>query len=198
MNNATSFGGPFVLLPQHLADEWSEAMGDCPEPDSGLYGEVCGEASLMHKISFRGTEVLRVAEEPGDLFWYPTDTGGLVIQWIAADSIEQLVDFARNVSDRGEWQERLEFVVVRGAMRIMDSCGFDDDGQPKIDVELTPGKYLVEALYAVNANTMATVFRFTGKDQANQSADLTATNILPIVGEADGSVADSVPGSGMV
>jgi hypothetical protein len=164
MNTATSFGGPFVLLPLDLTGEWSEAIGDSPEPSSGLYGEVCGEASLMHTISFGGAQVLRVAEEPSDLFWEPSDSGGLIIQWIGADSIEQLVDFGRRVTERAVWQEQVEFDVSHAAMRIMDSCGFDDDGQPKIDLQLTPGKYLVEAVYAEDADTMATIFRLTRKD----------------------------------
>ncbi len=164
MDTATSFGGPFVLLPLELTGEWSEAIGDSPEPDSGLYGEVCGVASLMHMISFHGVQVLRVAEEPGDLFWQPSDSGGLIIQWVGADSISQLLDFGLRVSERAEWQEQVEFDVSRAAMRIMDSCGFDDDGQPKIDFQLKQGKYLVEAVYAEDSDTMATIFQLTRKD----------------------------------
>lgn len=164
MNTATSFGGPFVLLPLELAAEWSESIGDSPEPSSGLYGEVCGVSSLMHTISFHGVQVLRVAEEPSDIFWDPSDSGGLIIQWIGADSLEQLVEFGRKISDQAEWQERVDFDVVHAAMRLMDSCGFDEDGQPKIDIQLAPGKYLVEAAYAEDEDTMATVFRLTKKD----------------------------------
>ena len=46
-------------------------------------------------------------------------------------------------------------------MRIMDSCGFDGDGQPKIDCVLDPGEYRINATYAEDDDTMATVFQLT-------------------------------------
>lgn len=115
----------------------------------------------MHLISFQGTQILRVAEMPDDLFWILSDSGGLIIQWVGADSLEQLVDFGRKVAEANAWQESLEFDVEDAAIRIMDSCGFEGDGQPKIDVQLAPGRYQVEAAYAENENTMATLFRLT-------------------------------------
>ena len=59
METATSFGGPFILLPKSLAGEWSKAMGDSPDPASGLYREVCQFGSFMHLISFYGVTIVR-------------------------------------------------------------------------------------------------------------------------------------------
>ena len=164
METATSFGGPFILLPKCLADEWSEAMGDSPEPDSGLYGEVCRSGDFMHLIPFHGVTVVRIAELPSDLFWIPADRGGLIVQWVGADSLDDLVAFGRKVAAENEWQESLQFTVADQQIRIMDSCGFDGDGQPKIDIAIDPGVYQINAAYAEDDCTMATVFRLTKID----------------------------------
>ena len=161
METATSFGGPFVLLPKILANQWSKAIGDNPEPDSGLYGEVCGSEDFMHLISFQGRTVVRIAEEPGDLFWIPTDQGGLVLQWVGADSLDDLVAFGQKVAGTNDWQETLEFTISDPELRIMDSCGFDGDDQPKIDLSIDPGEYQISATYSEDENTMVTVFQLT-------------------------------------
>ncbi len=164
VKTATSFGGPFILLPMRLADEWSKAIGDTPEPESGLYGEVCGSEGFMHLISFQGSTVVRIAEEPSDLVWIFTDRGGLILQWVGADSLDDLVAFGQKIAAANEWQETLDFTIADPELRIMDSCGFDGDDQPKIDFSIDPGEYQINATYAEDSDTMATVFRLTKKD----------------------------------
>lgn len=159
MKTATSFGGPFILLPMRLSDEWSGAIGDTPEPESGLYGEVCGSEGLMHLILFQGSLVVRIAEEPSDLVWIPTDRGGLILQWVGADSLDDLVAFGQKIAAADEWQETVDLTIADPELRIMDSCGFDGDGQSKIDFSIDPGEYQINATYAEDDATMATVFR---------------------------------------
>ena len=164
METATSIGGPFILLPKKLADDWSKAIGDNPEPDSGLYGEVCVSEGFMHLISFQGMTAVRIAEEPSDLFWIPTDRGGLILQWVGADSLDDLVAFGQKVAATSDWQETLAFTIFDPEQRIMDSCGFRGDDQLKIDLSIAPGEYQISATYAEDENTMATVFQLTKKD----------------------------------
>ncbi|MFT6180452.1 MAG: hypothetical protein ACJAQT_004016 [Akkermansiaceae bacterium] len=64
METATNFGGPFVMMSESLAPAWVEAMKEAPDPEKGLYGEVCGTMSLMHELDFQGREVLRLGEDP--------------------------------------------------------------------------------------------------------------------------------------
>ena len=71
-------------MPKRLLDKWVESMGGVPDPEIGLYGEVCSEQSLMHVIRFEGAEIVRLAEEPSDLFWLPSELGGIVVQWMGA------------------------------------------------------------------------------------------------------------------
>lgn len=176
METATNFGGPYVLLPKRLAREWSMAIGDDPVPESGLYGEVCWSQDFMHLISFQGVTVVRIADDPCDLFLIPNDRGWLVLQWVAADSLDDLVAFGQKVVSADEWQETLEFTITDRELRIMDSCGFDGDDQPKIDFLVDPGEYQISATYAEDENTMATVFQLTKKDQANNTLHPTAGN----------------------
>ncbi len=152
------------MLPRKLSGEWSKAIGDVPEPDRRLYGEVCSGEGLMHLISFDGSTVVRIGEEPGDLFWLPDERGGLVVQWIGADSLEDLLMFAQKVAAAGDWQEALEITISDPELRMMDSCGFDGDEQPKIDVSIVPGDYEIRAAYAEDENTMATVFSLNKKE----------------------------------
>jgi len=114
MKTATSFGGPYVLLPKRLFFDWIEAMGDDPNVDSGLYGEVCNSpksSAYAHIVQFLGADVVKVFEMPDDIFWIPLEYGGLLVQWIAADSLENLVDFALETATENEWDEVLNFEV---------------------------------------------------------------------------------------
>ena len=163
MKTATSFGGPFVFIPIDLIDDWVNAMGEAPDSERGLYGKVCGHNSYMHSIPFGGTEVLRIAEDPSDLFWIPREDGGLIIQWIAAESLGDLIAHGEAVAESNQWEEVLSFEVANSRMCIMDSCGFDGDDQPKIDIDLSPGIYEVCATHNEGENTWATVFRVAKK-----------------------------------
>ena len=156
---ATSFGGPYILLPRRKVPEWINRMGETPEPDRGLYGQLCSDNDYLFSLPFSGSSVLRLGEGPADLFWQPGSDGGLAVQWIGADSEEALLQFAREIAAADAWEESLEISVPDQEIRIMDSCGFENDGQPKIDIELQPGLYRASATYAENERTMAVVVR---------------------------------------
>ena len=161
---ATSFGGPFVILPRNLTTALVEEIGTSPTPDEGIYEQVChvGTLGFMRSVPFQGIEVISIAEHPDDIFWVPRQSGGLIIQWIAADSLEGLIAFGKQVADRrNHWQETLEFEILDAEMRIMDSCGFETDGQPKIDVTLPHGRYRINAAYEEDEDTMAMIFEIT-------------------------------------
>jgi len=161
METATSFGGPFAVLPKSLVASWIEGIGDQPTPDSGLYGKACGTPGLMHVVPFHGTDVLRIGEDPGDLFWVQLPNGGVVIQWIAADLLKDLIQFGREVASRDKWMEELVVEIPEGEIQIMDSCGFEGDDQPKIRASVSPGDYKVQATHEDGDWTMATIFKFT-------------------------------------
>ena len=161
METATSYGGPFVVLPRSLIAAWVEGIGDRPTPDSGLYGKACGTPGLMHVVPFQGTDVLRIGEDPGDLFWVELPNGGIVIQWIAADSLDELIQFGREVVDRNKWLEELVVEIPEDGIQILDSCGFEGDDQPKIQASVSAGTFQVQATFEEGERTWATVFKFS-------------------------------------
>ena len=118
----------------------------------------------MHLISFQGVSVVRIAEEPSDLFWIPAERGGLLLQWGGAETLEELVAFGQKVAEANNWQETLDFTIANAELRIMDSCGFDGDNQPKIDFMIDPGEYQIRATYAEDDDAMVTVFQLSPKD----------------------------------
>jgi len=145
-------------------EEWSAAIfetGEVPTPHIGLYGEVCKASDVhMDLISFRGTPVF-VVVRPEDVLWIPYEKGGIIAQWFGADSEEQFEAFAWDVMARDEWEETLEFDVEDPEIRIMDSLASETDGVNKIDVQLTPGRYRVDAAYVETELVMGTIFRLT-------------------------------------
>jgi len=66
--------------------------------------------------------------------------------------------------------ESLEIEVLTEEIRIMDSCGFDGDDQPKIDALIEPGIYQVQATYEKGSDTWATVFQLTRINAANNTS----------------------------
>jgi hypothetical protein len=170
MKTATSFGGPFVLLPKRLFSDWVEGIGDAPDIDSGLYGEVCNSPmgnAFAHIVPFMGGDIVRLCEMPDDLFWIPLDYGGVLAQCIAADSLEAFVEFALETATQNEWDEVIEFKVTEREFIVMDSCGFDGDDQPKIDLNLEPGMHRIESTYKEGESTYAYVFRIIKCEQAS-------------------------------
>ncbi|YCM43726.1 Imm21 family immunity protein [Verrucomicrobiaceae bacterium 227] len=164
LQHAESFGGPFIILPRNLVGSWVRDMGDHPTPDEGLYGKAChlDNPGYICAVPLQGTEVISITEDPSDIFWVPRKSGGLIIQWLAADSLEDLIAFGERVADnRDQWDETLEFEVPDSEVRIMDSCGFETDDQPKIDITLVPGLYQIKAALGEDETTMATVFEIT-------------------------------------
>ncbi len=147
---ATSFGGPYVLLPKRLFTSWDEAIGENANTDSGMYGEVCNasrDCAFAHVIPFLDAEVVRLCEMPNDIHWVPLDYGGLIVQLVMAESLEYFVDFVLETVAMNQWEQRIEFEVKDREFLIMDSLGDDRDGQPKIHLTLEPGLHRVESLF---------------------------------------------------
>lgn len=170
MKTATSFGGPFVLIPERLFYDWVEGVGYVPEIDSGLYGEACNSprgSAYAHIIQFMGVDIVRLCEMPDDLYWIPLEYGGILAQCIAANSLEEFVEFSLETATRNEWDEVIEFKVTDREFIVMDSCGFDEDNQPKIDLNLEPGMHRIEATYREGETTYAYVFRILKCEQAS-------------------------------
>lgn len=174
---ATSFGGPYVLLPKRLFTSWGEEIGENANTDSGMYGEVCNfsrDCVLAHVIPFLDAEVVRLCVMPDDIYWVPLDYGGLVVQWFTGDSSQEFLDYMWETVAMNQWEERIEFEVHDREFLIMDSLGDDRDGQPKIHLTLEPGLHRVESLYRETSTIDGYILRISRTDSKGLTVQTTA------------------------
>lgn len=148
LQEAESDGGPYVMLPSGEVERWMEAIGDEPDPDTGLYGIACAVTDYFGLIEPWGTPVGIFGDDPGPLYYEPLEVGGLFFRWIGADSEEQLREFAHSIAKGEGWQERTEWQASQTNYTVMDSCAFAGDDKSRIFLELQPGRYVVESQYA--------------------------------------------------
>ncbi|MFG0334159.1 MAG: Imm21 family immunity protein [Maioricimonas sp. JB049] len=159
MRSVSSLGGPCVLLPREDVDRWMTELGDAPAKDHGLYGMACTVDGWCGIIRPWETPLLIFGDEPADIYWLPRGEGGLFIRWLAANSLAQLTTFAESVAAAGNWTERLEWDAVTGDYVLMDTCAAPGDPSARIEIPLTPGKYVVESQYAESGEVMTVVTR---------------------------------------
>ncbi|MFO1096328.1 MAG: Imm21 family immunity protein [Planctomycetaceae bacterium] len=157
MQHVTSFGGPRILLPTQDVERWIDEMGDEPTPDEGLYGLACSVDAYCGIIEPWDSPLLIFGDDPCDMFWSPHQEGGLFIRWIGADTLEQLTAFANSVADAGDWAERTEWDAQFGNYTLMDTCACPGDGQPRIEIALRAGEYVIESQYAESDDVMTIV-----------------------------------------
>ncbi|WP_325100855.1 Imm21 family immunity protein [Haloferula rosea] len=159
MNSASSLGGPYVLVQDDRMNDWVRGIGPDPDPKRGLYGRVCKGGSLIERFDFEGSEVLRISDEPSDLLWRSLFDGGLVVQWVAAESEEDLIRFAETVAAREVWDESCVLRIRSSSVTIMDALGRPGDGEAKIVERLEPGDYQVDACLAEDDDNEALIVR---------------------------------------
>ena len=120
-------------------------------------------------IEVGGSNALVLSGDTGAISRIPNSdsSGGLLVQWIGADSDHQILDGIENgsvlncLTDSNA--ERLIYNVNgSGLMYLIDSVDFGKDlRQPHINIEMTAGKYLVESGYFEDLDLMLVVRRFT-------------------------------------
>ena len=154
--HASSLGGPRVLLPSEEVELWIKQLGDNPTPDEGLYGLACSINDYCGIIRPWNTSLLVFGDDPSDIYWSPENDGGLLIRWVAASTLEELTAFAKSVAARGDWMEYIEWHAQSTNYTLMDTCSYVDDNAARIDLVLSPGKYVIESQFA-EAGDVATI-----------------------------------------
>lgn len=163
MQHVSSFGGPRVLLPTSEVPRWIDEIGVAPTPEAGLYGLACSipmGGAYCGVITPWDTPLLIFGDGPDDIFYAPHEFDGLFFRWCGAESLEQLTAFAIAESGREVWDETVEFRVVDSDMTLMDTCTFEGDDGPRIQLNLRTGAYLVKSRYAESTDVMTVVHRF--------------------------------------
>ena len=159
MQHVSSLGGPRVLLPTQDVPRWIGELGNKPTPNAGLYALACSVSAYCAIIRPWGTPIIVFGDDPSDIYWLPDKDGGLLVRWVGAESLEQLMTFAKAVSETDNWTDQIEWDAQSADYTLMDTCTFVGDTAPKIAIPLTAGRYIIKSQYAESDSVMTIVQR---------------------------------------
>lgn len=159
MQHVSSLGGPRVLLPTQDVPRWIGELGNEPTPDAGLYALACSVDDYCGIIQPWGTPIIVFGDDPSDMYWSPDKDGGLFVRWVGAGSLEQLIAFAKAVSELDDWAERIEWDAQSTDYTLMDTCTFVGDTAPRVAITLPSGRYIIKSKYAESDSVMTIVQR---------------------------------------
>jgi hypothetical protein len=159
MQFVSSLGGPRVLLPTQDVPRWIGELGNEPTPDAGLYALACSVNDYCGIIQPWGTPIIVFGDDPSDMYWSPDKEGGLFVRWVGAGSLEQLIAFAKAVSEMDDWAERIEWDAQSTDYTLMDTCTFVGDTAPRVAITIPSGRYIIKSKYAESDSVMTIVQR---------------------------------------
>jgi len=159
MQHVSSLGGPRVLLPTRDVPRWISELGNEPRLDAGLYALACSVNDYCGIIRPWDTPIIVFGDDPADIYWSPDKDGGLLVRWVGAESLEQLMAFAKAVSETDIWTEQIEWDAQSADYTLMDTCTFVGDTAPRIAITLPAGKYTIKSRYAKSDNVLTIVQR---------------------------------------
>lgn len=150
LQHVSSYGGPRVLLPTSQVARWIDSLDDHPTPDAGLYGLACSVDSYCGVISPWGIPFLIFGDEPSDIFWVPEGDSGFFVRALAADSIEQLINFARQIREDAGWDERTMWTATESDLSVIDTCANGAPDEATIQLTIPTGRYEVLTKYVLS------------------------------------------------
>ena len=163
-------GGPHIFIPEEYVDDWmgSDYWWDNIDPnDQSDYARACRVEGWVGKVKCGQGEATIFGGDVGPIAWIPTFRliGGLMVQWIAADSEEDVIKLVcENNFDQLIDEKQIECSELAtgrsGIMRLFDSVenGKNIPMQEDDLIRLSPGKYLLRAGY-VETDSMMLVLR---------------------------------------
>jgi hypothetical protein len=160
-----SNGGPLLLLPSELLQQWrGTATSD--------YERACAVDDEVAALDV-GTGVgLVLGDEPHQTSWATADEGGLLVRWVYADDESDVWAAVDNAEDADfELTNGADFVVgASGRCVLLDSADPGDDLRSEhLEVSLAPGAYLLStATLAPSEKTRVLVHRL--RRRAGQDA----------------------------
>lgn len=163
-------GGVHLLIPIEELHSWRGIDGwiDGGTEDDSDYARACRIGSWVGLIGCGNSEALVFSGDVGPVAWLPDSNlqDGSFLQWLGADSDEQILTFANSQSAldclNEPGAESLEFATGRsGTLRLMSAAdGIGQFQNPYRDINLRPGKYSVRCGYHSSQDLMLVVRRF--------------------------------------
>nr|MBA2541278.1 hypothetical protein [Deltaproteobacteria bacterium] len=153
---ATTDGIPMVIIPKKHMAAW-RGIGT-GEHDSEDYDRACAVRGVGVIAVGAGTGL--VISQPGGMAFWPTETGGLIIIWIGAESRAGCIAAALSIADTQWENQNTTFVVDKGAEKLvmfdsgsagksMKSDGkIGPEGGVTATFELAAGTYAIDAVWS--------------------------------------------------
>lgn len=151
-------GIPMMVVPEKHLAAW-KGIGD--DDDSEDYDRACEVEGVATIKVGKGKGL--VISEPGNMMWWPTKTGGLLVIWLGADSNAGCIAAALSIPDNEFEKQRTKLVVEKGAEEhvIFESgaagntrkangkIGWDDSMSASF--KLAAGTYAIAAVWSWEA-----------------------------------------------
>ena len=130
------------------------------------YDRACRIDGWLGVIPVGAAQGLVLGDEPMQTAWVPlsTDGGGMMVRWVFAESVDELMHWLGKIPD-AIFQTEFLFHVEGPTLLLFDSglAGRNVKSRPEeyISIELEPGLYEIEtAVYKPDERTCMVVHRF--------------------------------------
>jgi hypothetical protein len=163
----TSLGGPLILIPESGCPLWGGAPPPSYPEVKGDYDRACTVDDYIGLIEV-GTAHALVLSAPEPTTFLPDR--GLLVQSIAADDDFDLIEVLDQLLPTIDWQEQLIWSITEPVILFDAVYSFAEvitDNEEHLQIDLLPGRYVVEAAYLKIPDTAWLVLiRLTGPEAA--------------------------------
>ena len=115
-----SAGGPLVLVAEGSLESWMGADG----PDGGEthYERACAVDDYVGLVPLDGGPAIVLGDEPLRTSWRATDSGGMLVRWIAAPGEQEIESALATLPEGLPWENVLDFDHPGGAFLLFDAA----------------------------------------------------------------------------
>ena len=143
----TTLGGPHILIPQSACHLWNGAPRNYPD-EEGDYGRACAVDDYIGLIDVGHARALVFADHPGRTTFLPSH--GILLREIAGGDDDEVLEATLRLLPTINWGSRLSWEVTEPLILFDSAYDYPyvvNAGEEQIRVDLTPGRYTVEAAY---------------------------------------------------
>jgi hypothetical protein len=143
----TSLGGPLILIPRSACTFWGGAPRGYPD-EEGDYGRAGGVDDCIGLIDVGPAQALVLGDYPARTTFLPGH--GILLREIAGGDDDEVIAAALGALPGLTWESQLTWEITEPLILIDSVYDYRDvvsaeAGQLRVD--LTPGRYTVEAAY---------------------------------------------------
>ena len=147
-----SAGGPLILMESSLLLSWKGVFGSRgEESQTSDYDRACAVDDYVGLIPVDEDFALVFGQEPMDTSWLPlSDTQGLIIRWVWANSEKQVEEVFEKFSLEQNWLDtglKIEFKTEN--LILFDSASKGDSIKDFLQLNIGQGVYKVQTLFYV-------------------------------------------------